>query len=69
MSAKKLYKEDTLAISSTLKRSTEFVARYGGEEFVIVSYECDEKVAYELCKIIKSNVDNTAISGIKDGSY
>ncbi len=57
------------AISSTLKRSTDFVARYGGEEFVIVSYDCDEESAFELCKVIKSNVDNTPISGIKDGSY
>lgn len=57
------------AISSTLKRSTDFIARYGGEEFVVVSYDCDEQSAFELCKMIKSNVDNTPISGIKDGSY
>lgn len=57
------------AISSTLKRETEFVARYGGEEFVIVSYDCDEKSALELCKIIKHNVDNTSISGIQDDNH
>jgi len=57
------------AISSTLKRSTEFVARYGGEEFVIVSYDCDEESAFELCKMIKNNIDNTPILGIKDGNY
>ncbi len=33
------------------------------------SYDCDEKSAYELCKMIKHNVDNTSISGIKDDSY
>jgi len=56
-------------ISSTLKRSTDFVARYGGEEFVVVSYDCDENSALELCKLIKSNIDQTSIPSIKSSNY
>lgn len=54
------------AISSTLKRSTDFVARYGGEEFVVVSYDCDENNALQLCEMIKRNVDQTTIPGVKN---
>ncbi|SFV62733.1 diguanylate cyclase/phosphodiesterase (GGDEF & EAL domains) with PAS/PAC sensor(s) [hydrothermal vent metagenome] len=57
------------AISSTLKRSTDFVARYGGEEFVVVSYDCDENSALELCKLIKSNIDQVSIPSIKSSNH
>ncbi|MCW8821164.1 MAG: diguanylate cyclase [Sulfurovum sp.] len=56
-------------ISSTLKRSTDFVARYGGDEFVVVSYDCKEESAFGLCKMIKNNIDNTPISDMGDDSY
>lgn len=55
-------------ISSTLKRSTDFVARFGGEEFVIVCYDCDEQSAVGLCRRIKHNLTQTDILGIDEAN-
>lgn len=53
-------------ISSTLKRSTDFVARYGGEEFVIVSYDSDEQSAIGLCRRIKHDLSHIDFMGIEE---
>ena len=47
-------------IATTLKRTTDFVARYGGEEFVIVSYDCNEACALDLCQTIQRNMEKLA---------
>jgi diguanylate cyclase (GGDEF)-like protein/PAS domain S-box-containing protein len=52
------------AISSTLKRSTDFVTRYGGEEFAIISYNSDENSALGLCKMIQHNLHNIVVEEV-----
>jgi diguanylate cyclase (GGDEF)-like protein/PAS domain S-box-containing protein len=54
------------AISATLKRSNDFLARYGGEEFVIVSYDCDEASALQLCRLIKEHVEQVNFPDLDD---
>ena len=53
-----------LAISATLKRSTDFVTRYGGEEFAIISYDSDANSALGLCKMIQHNLHNVVVEEV-----
>lgn len=45
-------------MQTSLKRNTDFIARYGGEEFIIVMYDTNADVAYELCTRIQDNLKN-----------
>ena len=36
------------SLSSSFRRSTDFVARYGGEEFAVIMYKADEEIASRL---------------------
>ncbi|MFA6195824.1 MAG: GGDEF domain-containing protein [Sulfurimonas sp.] len=45
-------------MQTSLKRNTDFIARYGGEEFIIVMYDTNADIAYELCTRIQDNLKN-----------
>ena len=45
-------------MQTSLKRNTDFIARYGGEEFIIVMYDTNDDIAYELCTRIQNSLKN-----------
>ncbi len=49
------------ALSSSLKRSTDFVARYGGEEFVVILSNTAQEGALEIAENIRKAVEELLI--------
>lgn len=54
-------KEVAGALSSTLRRQSDFVARYGGEEFVVVLPACDKAAALRVAESLRAAVEKRGI--------
>lgn len=66
LASDEVLKKTAKSLTSTLRRTTDFIVRYSEEWFAIVSYDSDETSAYGACQMIQRDLAKVLHQGIEE---